>query len=149
MKRATHRGLLARIVSSLASRRVAKQGHPRLRELGVEGLESRSLLTAVAWDGGGGDLDWNNAANWSGDLLPAADDDVTINAAGDVTILHSFGAAEIHSLVSHDSINWSGGSLAVNADSTGFGQFDNAGSVAVQAGTLALRGGGASNGSFM
>jgi hypothetical protein len=33
----------------------------------------------VRWDGGGGDGQWTTATNWSGDILPAATDDVIID----------------------------------------------------------------------
>ncbi len=54
------------------------------------------LLTATAgrtatvtWDGGGGSLSWQNATNWSGNVLPGAGDDVTINVGSSVTITSS------------------------------------------------------------
>jgi hypothetical protein len=33
----------------------------------------------VRWDGGGGDNQWNNAANWSSDQLPSASDDIILD----------------------------------------------------------------------
>lgn len=33
----------------------------------------------VRWDGGGGDNQWHNAANWSSDQLPSASDDVILD----------------------------------------------------------------------
>ncbi len=108
------------------------------RRLVLEILEGRRVLSTISWDGGGGSLDWNNVANWSGDALPVASDDVTINAPGDVTIIHSGGATAIRSLVSFDSIDLSGGSLALNGTSTVHGQFSNSGMVEIQSGTLTL-----------
>jgi hypothetical protein len=32
----------------------------------------------VTWDGGGGNLHWTNALNWSGNVLPGPGDDVVI-----------------------------------------------------------------------
>ena len=39
----------------------------RLTDTGV-------ICTGVCWDGGGGNTDWNTAANWSGDALPGIND---------------------------------------------------------------------------
>lgn len=38
---------------------------------------SRALAAAKTWDGGGGDNNWNTAANWNGDAVPQAGDTVT------------------------------------------------------------------------
>lgn len=51
-----------------------------------ETLEPRQLLAFVHWDGGGGDNDWHNPLNWSGDSLPGAADEVFIEVAGSPTI---------------------------------------------------------------
>ncbi len=48
------------------------------RTAAVESLEARTLLSAVTWTGGGGDMSWNNAANWSGTAPPDQTDDVAI-----------------------------------------------------------------------
>lgn len=45
-------------------------------------LESRALLAAIAWDGGGGNTLWSNVLNWSLDRLPRQSDDVTISVNG-------------------------------------------------------------------
>lgn len=61
----------------------------RLRKLRAEVLEDRHMLAAVTWDGGGGDLDWGNAANWDDagvDRLPGPGDDVLISDVTDVVI---------------------------------------------------------------
>ena len=47
----------------------------------LEALESRLLLTAVSWNGGTGNF--NVAANWSDNLVPNTNDDVTIGAGVD------------------------------------------------------------------
>lgn len=71
-----------------------------------EPLEARQLLAAVTWDGGGDGLSWHDHRNWSADVLPAANDDVSIGAewskvrisadAGQVRVrsLHSAAAIE-------------------------------------------------------
>src|SRR5262245_6943504 len=64
---------------------------PRLR---FEQLEERCMLATVTWDGGGGNFDWNNDANWDGDKVPGAEDiavidlneTFTINLTTNVTI---------------------------------------------------------------
>jgi hypothetical protein len=47
----------------------------------LEPLETRRLLSAVSWDGGGDDSHWADPLNWSGDQVPTVNDDVTINVA--------------------------------------------------------------------
>src|SRR5262249_18743129 len=49
--------------------------------LAVERLEDRATPAAVFWDGGGDNLNWSNAQNWSNDVVPTSADDVTINRA--------------------------------------------------------------------
>jgi len=77
-------------------------------------LEDRRVLAAISWDGGGGDLLWSNSLNWSNNQLPGADDDVTINAAGNVTIAHTAGTTSIRSLTLSDSLTVNGGTLSVS-----------------------------------
>ncbi|MBL8818927.1 MAG: hypothetical protein JNL58_23060, partial [Planctomyces sp.] len=73
---------LARFSQSLprnVARRATRDRQSAQVALADATLEDRVLLAAVSWDGGGGDLNWNTAANWSDDIVPDADDDVTIN----------------------------------------------------------------------
>ena len=85
----------------------------------INELETRTLLAAVSWDGGGGDFQWSNAANWSGDVLPGVDDDVTIDfGTNDFTVVHAAGADSVHSINSNASLNVAGGELFVSASST-------------------------------
>ena len=89
----------------------------RTSPLRLESLEDRCLLAdLLGWRRRRSN--WNNALNWSTDQLPGPADDVTINVAGDVTIAHASGATAINSLVSHESIDFSGGSLSLNASSS-------------------------------
>ncbi len=101
----------------------------------VEACEERVLLAAVSWDGGAGDLLWNNPLNWNSDQLPGPTDDVTINAAGAVTVKHDgVTSTIIRSLTLRDSLQVSQGSLTV---SQGF--IADAGlSVTVQGGSTTL-----------
>src|SRR5262245_39952190 len=71
----------------------------------LETLEDRCVPANISWDGGGGDFNWNNALNWSSNQLPGLADDVTINVAGDVTIVHANGTTAINSLTSNESID--------------------------------------------
>lgn len=103
----------------------------------IEQLESRQVLAAISWDGGGGDFHWSNPLNWSGDVLPGPADDVTINVAGDPVILHDTNTADsINSLASEEKIHLSLGSLTVahdwkqNGDMTmSGGRIDGAGDI--------------------
>lgn len=52
----------------------------------------------LSWDGGGGNLNWGTAANWSGDTLPGADDDVTINVGGTTTVTQNRSTPTVNSL---------------------------------------------------
>src|SRR6266404_3053353 len=75
----------------------------------LEILEDRCVPANISWDGGGVNFDWNNANNWSTDQLPGPADDVTIDVAGEVTIVHASGTTAINSLLSNESIDLSGG----------------------------------------
>lgn len=86
----------------------------------AEPLEARVLLSAIAWDGGAGTQNWNDAANWSGDVLPGATDDVTIDVPNaDITVKLFTGTTQINSLNCTESLFIGGGpSLAIAANST-------------------------------
>ncbi|MEK6259848.1 MAG: Ig-like domain-containing protein [Planctomycetota bacterium] len=81
----------------------------------IERLEPRTLLSAISWDGGAGNLSWNSALNWSGDVLPTTADDVSINPVGITVTL--VGAASVHSLQSNANLTLSSGALTVGASS--------------------------------
>jgi hypothetical protein len=104
---ATHRR------ASAARPRRAKS---RTRRLQLEPLEPRHLLAVVHWDGGGGDLLWSNALNWSNDQLPTADDDVVVAATG--TIVHDVGTTQIRSLNLQTSLNLTAGTITVDGTFT-------------------------------
>ncbi len=81
---------------------------------GLEPLEGRLLMAAVAWDGDGGDNLWSTAANWSTDTLPGAADDVTIvDGESDFTVLYTGGDTTVNSMVVHEGLTIQGGSLTV------------------------------------
>lgn len=54
----------------------------------LEVLEDRLSPAVVTWDGGGGPADtrWFTPANWDGDVLPTAADDVVIELPGTYTV---------------------------------------------------------------
>lgn len=50
-------------------------------QLTIEQLERRTLLASISWDGGGDGTSWSDKLNWSGDVVPTQNDDVTISVA--------------------------------------------------------------------
>src|SRR5689334_16539364 len=92
----------------------------RSRAAFFERLEERALLSAVSWINASGGS-WNVTANWSGNAVPRASDDVTIDLPGTVTITHSAGSDTIHSLTSQESLSLSGGTLTVTGTVQGSG----------------------------
>ena len=139
---------------SHSSKKVHRAGMKNARRRFIfERLEDRRMMAAVSWDGGGGNLLWSNPINWSGDQLPTASDDVTINAPGDVTIVFSGGTAAIKSLNSSDSLAVTGGSLSVGESFVMTGRkslsisgtgvaFAAAGSTNIDGGSLSVVSGG-------
>jgi hypothetical protein len=103
----------------------------RIRHAPFEPLESRTLLAAVFWDGGGNGTSWEDPLNWSNNLLPTAADDVTIDVAGSPNITLSSGLQSIHSLVLAESLSVNGGTLAVATSAA------LTGSLTVNGGTIA------------
>src|SRR4051812_34693818 len=77
-------------------------------------LERRVLFNSVSWDGGGDGTNWTDPRNWSGDLLPVAADDVTINVAGNPTIQITTGTQAVNTLAANNTLLLSGGTLQVN-----------------------------------
>src|SRR5271157_570589 len=86
--------------------------------LGLERLESRTLLSTISWNNPSGG-DWDTASNWSSNSVPGAGDDAVLSIAVTNPITHSLSNSdEVRSLTSQDPINISGGTLAVDAAST-------------------------------
>ncbi len=61
------------------------------------------LLAAVSWDGGGDGINWADQNNWSTNLLPGTNDDVTINIAANPTIIVT-GGRTVSSLNSSEKL---------------------------------------------
>jgi hypothetical protein len=115
------RKFISEIPQNCQSRRRIGEGSRRNRSSDtsarLESLEDRTLLAAVAWDGGAGDLQWNNPLNWDGDVLPGSADDVVIDVTGDITV-EATGNISIRSLLSAESLNLYLTNLTVAAPST-------------------------------
>ncbi len=91
---------------------------------GLEPLENRRVLALIVWDGGAGTANWNDAANWAGDVVPTLADDVQIGAGTPSPITFS-ASAQAKSLLSDRAISLGsartltiGTSATVNADFT-------------------------------
>jgi mucin-19 len=97
----------------MRQRRLAK-GSPSVSGTGLglvtELLEARTLLAAVAWDGGGDGLNWSDRFNWSADVLPLAGDDVSI-AAGGPQVRVGADVPELGSLEAASGLDLAGGAL--------------------------------------
>ena len=135
-------------LQQLASRRQSRRRRSarsfRPRPLRAECLEHRHLLSVVIWDGDAGDGLWNTAANWSTNVVPGANDDVTIDVPGDVTVTFSGGNHSVKSLENAENlVISSSGSFNVS------GTTNNSGTVEVQSGILGFNAGGTSSGDFI
>ncbi|MHC4698113.1 MAG: hypothetical protein ACYTFA_15375, partial [Planctomycetota bacterium] len=77
---------------------------------------------AVSWDGdsdGDGDgVSWSDPLNWSGDALPGASDDVTIDVGGGLTVTLASGTHSINTLTCPESLDSTGGSLSIAGTSS-------------------------------
>jgi hypothetical protein len=70
------------------------------------------------WDGGGDGESWNDVLNWSGNVVPGEFDNVLIDVStGAGTIIHPSGATTVNRLSLIGSLNVTGGSLTVLANS--------------------------------
>ncbi|MEZ4710887.1 MAG: hypothetical protein R3A44_27055 [Caldilineaceae bacterium] len=81
-------------------------------------FHEETFLPSIQWDGGGDGTSWTDPQNWDTDQVPAASDRVLIDVAGEPTITYDKGSTTIISLVSAETMEFSGGSLTVNAKST-------------------------------
>jgi hypothetical protein len=74
-------------------------------------------MAAVNWTGGGDGKTWQDVNNWSTHAVPGSQDDVTISAASNPTVVFN-GTATIRSLDDEDSLTIAGGSLTFTAGSS-------------------------------
>jgi YD repeat-containing protein len=75
-----------------------------------------AIAANITWTGGGDGVSWSDANNWSGRVLPASGDDVTIGTVtGNPTIQFTgtAGLVQINSLTSSEPVTVSGGTLQV------------------------------------
>ena len=108
-------------------------------------LEDRTTPAAAAWDGGGGNLNWFDPANWNSDALPTLADDVTISgASGAVEINDSLAIATVGTLTSSSDLSVIAGTLQMAGDSVVSGAFTLGGGtfdgIVTGSGTLTLAG---------
>ncbi len=96
----------------------------------------------------GNGTSWSDPNNWSGQALPTAADDVTIDVASPLTITHATGTDTVHSLTTNSQVNLnlSGGSITTHANSLIFGGFANSGSLTVAGGEVEFFDGATSTG---
>ncbi|MGO9922926.1 MAG: beta strand repeat-containing protein, partial [Isosphaeraceae bacterium] len=123
------------------SRTVARcrPANGRRLPLVLEALEARTLLSAVSWTSAAGG-NWNTAANWSGDVVPNATQDATINIAvsGPITI---DSASALHSLTDTTAnLDITSGSLSLAAASSVSQNVTISGGVLASAGSLTIGG---------
>lgn len=106
-----------------------------------EFLEERSTPAVITWDGGGGTLDWMTPANWVGDALPTAADDVVIGLPATDTVTLSGAAVSIQSLTCNSSLTVrASANLNLASASTIAGQFLLSSSVLDGTGDLTVAG---------
>lgn len=107
---------------------------------------SRVEAATVSWDGGGGDGNWTTGANWSNDLIPGADDDVTVDANVTVNLT---GAATVNSLSLGNEGGTSAAILHFGYDAVGIGALViDEGDAVIHSGAT-MRHSGASGGSMV
>src|SRR6266545_4699420 len=114
----------------------------RRNRLQIEPLEERIVMSAVAWDGGGDGLSWQDRFNWNTDQVPGTLDDVTINVSGTPTVRYSQATSTVHSISNSENLLVADGALTV---STTFQQ--GTGSLTESGGSLTLSGGTVTGGS--
>lgn len=127
------------VEKKLLSRRKSGQ---RVRLL-PESLESRMLLAAVSWDGGGDGVNWHDALNWSGHAVPVSTDDVLISVEANPTIkiTAAAGSISVNTLTCDEAIEISGGTLSVAGDANVTGNVTHKGGT-IRGGTWKTSAGG-------
>ena len=125
----------SRFASARGGHRELPPWHRRL--VAAEPLEPRQFLSAIAWSGAGDGSSWTDPHNWSPQQVPSSADDVTINVAGNPTVVISDGE-NVHTLVLGDTLKLNGAtaSLTIAAPS----QVSAAGTLQLAGGTVNLQG---------
>ncbi|MFM9996087.1 MAG: beta strand repeat-containing protein [Phycisphaerales bacterium] len=103
---------------------------------GLERLEDRRVMALVSWDGGASTNSWHDAANWSGDQLPGANDDVVIDVpASAATVVHSSSVLTlVRSITNFEGLTLSGGTISPG--SGGGGNWVQHGPMTLSGGTV-------------
>jgi len=69
--------------------------------------------TEKTWDGGGGNSNWGNAANWNSDVLPGSTDNVTIGTGVSVTMTADYTTTGTLTLSGTGTIQMAGYNLTI------------------------------------
>lgn len=97
-----------------------RQAARRRRRLFLERLEERSLLATLTWDGSSS-ANWNDAANWVGDIAPAGGDDLVFpGGAGNLTNNNNYPAGTVFNTVlfTGGGYNVTGNAIVLNGGLT-------------------------------
>lgn len=117
---------MSRIASRLSFRSAherfehQRQAARRRRRLFLERLEERSLLATLTWDGSSSAI-WNDAANWVGDIAPAAGDDLVFpGGAGNLANTNNYPAGTVFNTVlfTGGGYNVTGNAIVLNGGLT-------------------------------
>src|SRR5262249_56618284 len=78
--------------------------------------QSGVFCIGICWNGGAGTTNWEDAANWTGGVLPSLNDIVQLNLVSGVTVNHATGNDVIKGLNStaNNNLVISGGSLTLS-----------------------------------
>lgn len=101
---------------------------------GIEALEARIAPAAVLWNKDA-DGNWDDPLNWSGNVVPGPNDDVTLpTMASAYQVTVRSGAQEVHSLTSAVPLSLTGGTLTLDTASSTHGDLTlNGGSLVINA----------------
>ena len=101
--------------------------HPfRPIRLRLERLENRSVPAQITWDGGptGNGTNWLDPTNWrdtnGNDVLPGANDDVTIASTGSNPTIAVGASTAVRSITSSRNLDLTAGTLTVGATANQF-----------------------------
>ncbi|MFO0969304.1 MAG: LamG-like jellyroll fold domain-containing protein [Gemmataceae bacterium] len=95
---------------------------------------------SVFWDGGAGTFNWNDAANWSGDLLPGVNDNVVIPDLPGTPTITSTGTVSVRSLIANEKVAITSGSITVAQPSAFAAGLDLSGGTLTANGALSVTG---------
>ena len=94
--------ILNRRTNLARTNRLGSRGNYRISSIPafaeIQLLERRVVPSTVTWTGGGGNTNWDTAANWSGGVVPSAGSDVVIAVSSGTAVNGSGNAAQINSL---------------------------------------------------